>query len=221
MERLIIIGASGHGKVVADIAALNGYKNIIFLDDDETIKDCTGYPVVGKSSDAPEGAVFVAVGNQDVRKELMERYADRMQPILMHPKAIVAGGVGIGNGSVIMAGAVINPGTMIGKGCIINTNSSIDHDCMIGDFVHVSVGSHLAGTVPIGEYTWIGAGATVSNNINICDGCMIGAGAVVIKDINKPGTYVGVPTRMLDKLSGGGIAPTNKVILLFFERRTA
>ncbi len=196
MERLIIIGASGHGKVVADIAALNGYQDIIFLDDDETIKACTGYPVVGKSSDAPEGAVFVAVGNKEVRKKFMERYNGRTQPVLVHPKATVARGVRIGKGSVVMAGAVINPGTMIGKGCIINTNSAIDHDCEIGDFVHVSVGSHLSGTVTVGKGTWIGAGATVSNNVAICGGCMIGAGAAVIKDIDKPGTYVGVPAKM-------------------------
>lgn len=193
MNRLVIIGASGHGKVVADIAVLNGYKDIVFLDDDESVKECAGWPVIGKSTGAPEGEVFVAVGNAETRKKLMELYKDRIQPVLIHPSAVVADGVEIGVGTVVMAGAVINPGARTGKGCIINTSSSVDHDCNVADFVHVSVGAHLSGTVDLGEGTWIGAGAVVSNNINICGGCTIGAGAVVIKNIDEPGTYVGVP----------------------------
>lgn len=195
MNKLIIIGASGHGKVVADIAALNGYKDIVFLDDDESIRECAGYPVIGKSTEAPDGEIFVAVGNADTRKQLMELYKDRVLPVLIHPNAVVAEGVEISVGSVVMAGAVINPGARIGKGCIINTSSSVDHDCIVEDFCHVSVGAHLSGTVMVGTATWIGTGAIVSNNINICGGCMVGAGAVVIKNISEPGTYVGVPAR--------------------------
>lgn len=196
MNKLIIIGASGHGKVVADIATQNGYKEIVFLDDDENIKECIGYPVVGKSAEAPEGDLFVAVGNAAARKRLMELYENRNQPVLIHPGAVIAKNVEIGSGTVIMAGTVVNPGAKIGNGCIINTSSSIDHDCVIGDYVHVSVGAHLSGAVAVGNETWIGAGATVSNNINICSGCMIGAGAVVIRDIDKPGTYFGVPVKI-------------------------
>jgi sugar O-acyltransferase (sialic acid O-acetyltransferase NeuD family) len=197
VNKLIIIGASGHGKVVADIAALNGYKDIVFLDDDESIRECAGYPVIGKSTEAPDGEIFVAVGNADTRKRLMELYKDRVLPVLIHPNAVVAEGVEISVGSVVMAGVVINPGARIGKGCIINTSSSVDHDCIVEDFCHVSVGAHLSGTVVVGTGTWIGTGAIVSNNINICGGCMIGAGAVVIKDIDEPGTYVGVPAKEL------------------------
>lgn len=197
MNKLIIIGASGHGKVVADIAALNGYKDIVFLDDDESIRECAGYPVIGKSTEAPDGEVFVAVGNAETRQRLMETYKDRKQPVLIHPSAVVAKGVKIGEGTVVMAGSVINPGVKIGKGCIINTSSSVDHDCIVEDFCHVSVGSHLSGTVVVGTGTWIGAAAIVSNNINICGGCMIGAGTVVIKDIAEPGTYVGVPAKKI------------------------
>ena len=195
MNRLIIIGASGHGKVVADIAALIGYKDIVFLDDDENIKECAGYPVIGKSTEAPDGEVFVAVGNAETRKRLMEFYKSRIQPVLIHPSAVVAESVEVAAGSVVMAGAVINPGVKIGKGCIINTSSSVDHDCVVEEFCHVSVGAHLSGTVVVGTGTWIGTGATVINNVNICGGCIIGAGAVVIKDINEPGTYVGVPAK--------------------------
>jgi sugar O-acyltransferase (sialic acid O-acetyltransferase NeuD family) len=210
MSRLVIIGASGHGKVVADIAELNGYKDIVFLDDDESIKECAGWPVVGKSSEAPDGEVFVAVGNPETRKRLMELYCDRIQPVLIHPKATVAEVVKIGSGTVVMAGVVINPGVTIGKGVIVNTSSSIDHDCSVGDYSHISVGAHLCGTVKVEDIVWVGAGATVINNVNICGGCTIGAGAVVIKDIDKSGTYVGVPAKMISKpcLTWGGVQPS-------------
>lgn len=196
MNRLIIIGASGHGKVVADIAVLNGYTDIVFLDDDENAIECAGWPVVGRSTEAPSGEVFVAVGNAETRRRLMELYEDRTQPVLIHPSAVMAKDVEIGKGSVVMAGTVINPGARIGRGVIVNTSSSIDHDCVVKDYCHIAVGAHLSGTVVVGEETWIGTGATVSNNVNICGGCMIGAGAVVIKDIDEPGTYVGVPAKL-------------------------
>ena len=195
MNRLIIIGASGHGKVVADIAILNGYNDIVFLDDNENLKESASYPVVGKCNEAPDGDVFVAIGNNQIRRRWMEFYENRHQPVLIHPNAVVANSVTIGQGSVVMAGAVINPGASIGRGVVVNTCSSVDHDCVIADYVHVAVGAHICGTVSIGEGTWIGAGTTVINNLSICDGCMIGAGAVVVKNIECAGTYLGVPAR--------------------------
>ncbi len=194
-KKLIIIGASGHGKVVADIAMLMGFADIVFLDDNENITSCGKYPVIGKTNDLPklDGDVFVGIGNAKIREALMNKYCDRVFPTLIHPKAVIAEDTSFGTGTVVMAGAVVNSGTTVGKGCIINTCSSVDHDCVINDYVHISVGAHVCGTVNIGESTWLGAGATVSNNVNICSGCMIGAGAVVIKNIYEAGTYVGVP----------------------------
>ena len=199
MKQLLIIGASGHGKAVADIAKLNGYEKILFFDDNENAKECGKYPVVGKSLDvkAYEGDVIVAIGNADVRERLHNIFVDRNKPILIHPSAVVADTVSISEGTVVMAGVVLNSDARIGKGCIINTCSSVDHDCNIGDFVHISVGVHVAGTVNIGAKTWVGIGSAVSNNIDICGGCMIGAGAVVVKNIEVKGTYVGVPARMV------------------------
>lgn len=190
LSRLVIVGASGHGKVIADIAKLNGY-------DDEAVTECAGYPVVGSSCDFAkvEKNVVIAIGNAKIRSRIQEQYESRgFHPVtLIHPNATVADSAQIGVGSVIMAGAVINPYAKLGKGCIVNTCASVDHDCEVGDYVHVAVGAHLCGTVSIGEYTWVGAGATVSNNISICPECMIGAGAVVVKDLDEKGTYVGVP----------------------------
>lgn len=196
MKRLIIIGASGHGKVVADIAKLNGYTDIKFLDDDANVKECGGFPVIGGTTSAPDGDLFVAVGNAQIRNSLMDRYTDRYFPVLVHPSAVIAEDVSIDSGSIVMAGIVVNPGVEIGRGCIVNTSSSIDHDCVIHDFVHIAVGAHLCGTVKIGSNCWIGAGSTVSNNINICSDAIIGAGAVIVKNIEEPGTYVGVPAKL-------------------------
>lgn len=199
MKQLLIIGASGHGKVVADIAKLNGYESILFFDDNESLKECGKYPVVGKTTDINnfEGDIIVAIGNASIRERIQNSLHDRNVPILIHPSSVIDSTVKISEGTVVMACAVINADAVIGKGCIINTCSSVDHDCRIGDFVHVSVGAHVAGTVNVGDRTWIGIGAVVSNNLNICSDCKIGAGAVVVKDIEIEGTYVGVPVRKI------------------------
>ena len=197
--KLTIIGASGHGRVVADIAKLTGYDEIEFLDDNEELKFCGKYPVVGKTETAADvcNDIFIGIGSAKIRKMFMERLAGKSLVTLIHPNAVIADDAVIGKGSVVMAGTVINSGAVIGKGCIVNTCSSVDHDCNVGDHVHVSVGAHLCGTVTVGESTWIGAGAIVSNNLTICGGCTIGAGAVVIRDIEEKGTYVGVPARVI------------------------
>ncbi|MBR2992912.1 MAG: acetyltransferase [Clostridiales bacterium] len=199
MNRLVIVGASGHGKVVADIACLVGYEEIVFLDNNPELKDCLGYPVIGSNEILKDidGDVFIAVGNSEVRKRLMSLYENRNFPVLIHPSAVIAKSVQIDAGSIVMAGAVINPEAKIGKGVIINTSCSIDHECTINDFCHVSVGSHLAGNVIVGEASWIGAGAIVSNNVSISSGCIIGAGTVVVHDIETKGTYIGVPARKI------------------------
>lgn len=199
---LIIIGASGHGKVVADIAIkMNCWESIFFLDENENLSNCLGFKVIGKTSDAPtyrsSANFFVAIGSNVIRKKVLEELErEKLELVtLIHPSAIIGTGVEIGKGTAVMAGVVINSGTKIGRGCILNTLCSIDHDNTIEDFVHISPRTALAGTVKVGLCTWIGIGAVVSNNINICKNAQIGAGGVVVKDINEAGTYVGVPVR--------------------------
>ena len=193
MKHLVVIGAGGHGKVVADIARMVGYLEVTFLDD-------SGCP-------AAEGRVLdyvrylgtadfiVAIGNSAVRQKITEELSNGGAHLvsLVHPRAAVSDSAKIGRGTVVMAGAVINADAVIGDGVIVNTCASVDHDCCVSDYVHIAVGAHICGTVTIGIHTWIGAGATVINNVNICGSCMIGAGAVVVKDIKKSGTYMGVP----------------------------
>jgi sugar O-acyltransferase (sialic acid O-acetyltransferase NeuD family) len=201
-NKLLIIGASGHGKVVADIALKMGkWQNIYFLDDDKSIKSSMGLEVIGTSDDVfthlDEYEIFVGIGNNATRQrihEMLETVGASI-PVLIHPNAVIGNQVEIGNGTAVMAGAVVNCCTKIGRGCIVNTSSTIDHDNYIEDFVHISPGAHLAGTVCVGKGSWIGIGSVVSNNINITYDCQVGAGSVVVKDITESGVYVGVPVR--------------------------
>lgn len=201
-KKLLIIGASGHGKVVADIAlSLGKWEEIAFLDDDKSIKKSLGLEVIGTSVKIAgyidEYDMFVAIGNNEIRKKLymkLEQLGASI-PVLVHPSAVIGKEVTIDKGTVVMAGVVINCSTTIGKGCIINTGATIDHDSEIGEFVHISPGVNIAGTVKIGESSWIGAGGIVINDVNITNNSIVGAGAVVIEDIKDSGTYVGVPAR--------------------------
>lgn len=194
---VIIIGAGGHGKVVADIVQRSGDRVIGFLDDNPDAGSILiGSPMLGSVDDYKKySAEFViAIGNADIRRRISQKLSDVSWYTAIHPTAVISDiDVEIGTGTVVMANAVINPGTKIGKHCIINSGAIVEHDNRIDDFVHVSVGAKLGGTVKIGKGTWIGIGVSVSNNVNICDNCMIGAGSVVIKDIREAGTYVGVP----------------------------
>lgn len=203
-NKLLIIGASGHGKVVADIALkMNKWQSIAFLDDDKSIKSSMGLIVIGTSDDVfahiDEYEVFVGIGNNTTRQrihEMLETFGASI-PVLIHPNAVVGEQVEVGFGTVVMAGVVINCCTSIGKGCIINTSATVDHDNNIEEFVNISPGVHLAGTVKIGKGSCLGIGSVVSNNVNITSGCKVGAGSVVIKDITEPGVYVGVPVRRI------------------------
>lgn len=203
-EKLLIIGASGHGKVVADIALkMNKWQRIAFLDDNESLKNSLGLEVLGTSKDIGayinEWDIFVAIGNNSTREKIqVELQAQRATfPTLTHPQATIGEEVEIAEGTVVMAGVIINSSTKIGRGCIINTGSTVDHDSLIEEFVHISPGAHLAGNIIIRRQSWIGIGSVISNNIKIAEYCIIGAGTVIIKNISESGTYVGSPARRI------------------------
>ncbi len=199
-KRLCIIGAGGHGKVVADIALKMHYDEIVFVDDEKE-GACMGLPIVGKTANisflADDKTEFVlAIGNNRARSRLAKVYSLAWATIV-HPSAQIAVGVSIGEGSVVMAGAIVNAETKIGAHCIVNSGAIVEHDNRLADFVHISPGAALGGTVSVGERTHIGLGAKVRNNVTICADCVVGVGGVVVKDIVKCGTYIGVPIREL------------------------
>ena len=198
MNRLMIIGAGGHGKVIADAALKNGYTNICYIDDHAT-GDVMGFPIIGTSTDIErlnDGSTdfIIGIGNNAIRKMIAEKYNVNWVSIV-HPSAQIAFNTEIGKGTAIMANAVVNVCATVGEHCIINTGAIVEHDNVIENYAHISPNVALGGTVRIGSLTHVGIGATVKNNTEICSDCTIGAGAVVVKNINEPGTYVGVPIR--------------------------
>lgn len=205
MKRLAILGASGHGKVVADCAELTGWDEIVFFDDAWPKLKANGvWAVIGDtklllSKLTHYDGVIVAIGQNDTRlkkqEELLEHHA--MIVSIVHPDACISQYAKLGIGSVVMAGSIINVDSKIGAACIINTGATIDHDCTLGDGVHVSPGSHLAGGDSVGHCAWLGIGSNVRQLINIGNHTIIGAGSVVVKDLPDSVTAFGNPAQIV------------------------
>lgn len=199
MADVVIIGAGGHGKVIADIIEKCGDCVIGFLDDNPPSDMILNYPMLGKTEDCEKYSdkkFIIAIGNNNIRKKIATQYKLDYYTAI-HPGAIIGRDVEIGKGSCVMAGCVINVSTKIGEHCIINSGSVVEHDNILGDFVHLSPKAALCGTVCVGDCTHIGAGATVKNNTSITQNCVIGVGAAVVGDIVNEGTYCGVPAKMM------------------------
>lgn len=202
-EKIVLLGAGGHCKVIIDALRKNLSFDILgVIDNDLQVKEVSGIKKIGSDKDLAgifkSGCrnAFIAVGSIG-DASLRIKLADQLSasgfilPKIIHPGAIIAEGVVIGDGSFIAAGAVIGPDAAIGKNVIVNTSSSVDHDCCIEDFVHIAPGVTLSGTVSIGRETHIGTGASVIQNIKIGRNCLIGAGAIVVRNIADNGRYTG------------------------------
>ncbi|MFY0992440.1 acetyltransferase [Halomonas sp. C05BenzN] len=201
--RLAILGASGHGKVVADIALQNGWEEVCFYDD--------AYPALGRVEQWPVAGTFedllrnlagfagvtVAIGDNRVRDERLETLLEHGGNLatLIHPRAIVSPFATITPGCVVVAGAVINAFALVARGCIINTAATVGHDCQLARGVHVASGANLAGGVSVGCFTWVGVGAAVRQGVCLGEGVTVGAGAAVVRDVADGATVVGVPAR--------------------------
>jgi sugar O-acyltransferase (sialic acid O-acetyltransferase NeuD family) len=203
MKRLAILGASGHGKVVAEIAELNGWSEIVFFDDDSRKQKLEKWLVNGGiemllSQLANFDGCIVAIGDNKVRAEKSKLISSEDANIvtLIHPSAVVSKYSEIAKGSVVMAGSIINPFSKVGLSSIINTRSIIEHDSVLHDYVHISPGVNIAGGVSIGESSWIGIGASIKQNITIGKNVIIGAGSVVVNNIPDSTTAFGIPARV-------------------------
>lgn len=205
MKRLAILGASGHGKVVADTAECCGWQVIEFFDDAWPGRQSNGvWPVLGDTAALLASlerfdGVLVAIGNNRIRQaKLLELQAAGAHIVrLIHPAATLSRYACLGAGSVVFAGAVVNADTRIGLGAILNTGCSVDHDCVLGNAVHVSPGARLAGGVQVGDLTWVGIGASVRQLVRIGTGVMVGGGAAVVADVTDGLTVAGVPARSM------------------------
>ena len=204
IKQLAIIGASGHGKVVADIARANGIEDIVFYDDRwREIKAHYGFAVIGSVQEAfnaylIDKVTVVALGNNQTRAKLQQQLK-LISPPLIHPSAIISPSAKIGAGTVIMPHAVINADAVIGDGCIVNTGAIVEHDCEVGDFVHISPNAALAGGVKVGSHSWLGIGSSVIQLVRVGQYVNVGAGAIVIRNIADQETVVGNPAKSLKR----------------------
>lgn len=194
LKKIFIYGASGHGKVIADIAQVCGYTHIVFVDDG---KD--KYLNFEEIQNELETDIIVAIGDNLVRKRVLEKIEKfGFQPIvLIHPSAIISPSVSIGLGTVIMPNVVVNADAKIGKGVIINSGSIIEHECSIEEYVHISPSVALAGNVSIGKCSHMGIHSTAIQNVSIGDNVIVGAGSVVLKHVENNLIVVGNPAKFL------------------------
>lgn len=205
--RILIIGAGGQGRVVADALLQTGdaaraHGVLGFIDTDADLHGQTllGLPIIG-GMDAiatiEHDAVVIAIGDNATRRRLAQssEVRNRLLLTVRHQASIVASDVVIGAGTMISANATVVTGTRVGRGCIVNTGCVIDHDSVVGDWSHIAPRAVLGGHVTIGAGALVGIGATVMPGRFVGDGATVGAGAVVTADVLPGAVVVGVPAR--------------------------
>lgn len=211
MDKVVVWGASGHALVVADILRLMGnYVIVGYLDSVSPHRrgeSFGGANVLGGREHLEDlkrsGVNNLALGVGDCKARLeLANVAMNLGFTLItavHPSATVSSSVGVGAGSVLCAGSVVNPEAKLGLAVIVNTCASVDHECVIGDGVHISPGAHLAGKVTVGRETTLGIGSVARDGINIGERCIIGAGSVIVSDLPAGIMAYGVPARVIRK----------------------
>lgn len=196
-DRLVVLGAGGHAKVVIATALAAGVEVQAVYDDDGDLagEEVLGVPVRVGLDNAPVGTPAVLALGANRTRARAARRLDLDWISLVHPSAVVHDSVVIEPGAVIFAGAVVQPGTIIGAHAIINTAASVDHDCRVGAYCHLAPGSHLAGGVTLGEGAFVGLCAGVINGVTLGAWSILGAGGVAVSDVDPESTVMGVPAR--------------------------
>lgn len=205
---LLILGAGGHAKVVADSALASGqWSGVAFLDDRFPELEFIGkWSVIGRVTNLkdfidkfPFMALGVGVNYDNLRLTWLEQglKAGAQFPPIIHPSAVISPFSKIGAGTVIFSGAIVNVDSEIGNACILNTGCTIDHDCIIGDGTHISPGASLAGCVSVGKRVWVGMRTSIIQGLSIDSDVIIGAGAVVINDVPAGAKMFGVPAKQV------------------------
>ena len=201
METLVIHGCGGHARSVA--SAVKDRWTVVFVSPDvrpgEVILGCPTCRSLDQVANAESAAHHVAVGVLAEKKTIFEslRKAGYSLPVLVAPGAVIAEGAELGAGAFIGVGAYVGPNARIGENSILNTHAIAEHDTVIGAHTHISINAAVAGYSKVGSEVMLGAGATVIDKVSVGDRIVIGAGAAVVRDLTEPGTYVGVPARML------------------------
>lgn len=200
---LAIIGAGGHGRVVADAALEAGWREVAFFDDRfPELEKTLDWPIVGTFGDLVGrldryDGIFPGMGDNHTRLTIINQlmHHGKQCATVVHPRAWVSRRALVGAGCFVAAGAVVGIGSVVARGSIINTSATVDHDCVLGESVHIAPGAHVAGTVEIGSRAWIGVGASIRQGVRIGADVVVGAGAAVICDIADSVVAFGVPAR--------------------------
>ena len=194
---MIFYGAGGHAKVVIEAWIASGGKVTAIFDDNDSVKNLLGKSVSGAylPSSFPDATAVITVGNNITRRTMAHRVKHVFGKVI-HPTAIVSPSGKIHEGTVVMAGSIIQAETVVGKHSIVNTAASIDHDCLVGDYVHIAPRAVLCGEVNVQEGALIGAGSTILPGISIGKWAVVGAGSVVISDVPDFAVVMGVPSKL-------------------------
>ena len=207
--RVVILGAGGHAKVIADVllnplVKSKGFELMGFLDDNPDLLNVNvlGKPVLGKIADleqVPHDAVVVGIGDNESRYQLFDFLLSHGEEFvsIIHPSAVIAPNVKLGVGTVVFAGVVVNSGCSIGDNVILNTGCTVDHDCIIASHSHICPGAHLGGGVLVAEGAWVGIGSAILHDRGVGEWSTIGGGATVVSNVSPFDTVVGVPAKAL------------------------
>lgn len=200
MNKLVIIGYSGHSYVCIETALLSGFEVVGYFDIEEKLMNPYNINYLGSENNLTklDTNLFIAIGNNNLRHQVFERLSlNNYFSTLIHPNSIISSTTSVSSNVLISAGAIVNAYAKIGHGCIINTSSIIEHECDIDDFVHIAPGAVLAGNVKVGKRSFIGANAVVKQGLTIGEDVVVGAGSVIINDIPSNSTVVGNPGRII------------------------
>ncbi len=200
---LMIFGAGGHGRVVADSALLMGGWSEV-LASDRNPDSCKGELLAGVSLRPPPETplsesmtMHIAIGNNFARQQEAEFWGYDCLASVVHPAAVVSSFSKVGTGCFVAAGAVVGPAASLGAGVIVNHGAVVDHDVEVGAFSHIAPNAALGGHVKTGKRVLVGAGAVILPLKVIGDDVTIGAGTVVNRDLLEPGVYAGIPVRKI------------------------
>lgn len=200
MQKIKLIGYSGHSYVCIETALLSGFEIVGYFDIEEKLMNPYNINYLGSENNLTKSDtnLFIAIGNNSLRHQVFEKLSlNNYFSILIHPFSFISSTTSISSNVLISAGAIVNAHAKIGHGCIINTSSIIEHECVIDDFVHIAPGAVLAGNVKVGKRSFIGANATIKQGLTIGKDVIVGAGAVIINDIPSNSTVVGNPGRII------------------------
>jgi sugar O-acyltransferase (sialic acid O-acetyltransferase NeuD family) len=204
-KSLIIIGAGGHAKVVAEAARLAGWSVLGFVDE---INDVSGQrdffganlwanTAAAIAANGEPADWFVAIGNNVARaqKILQMQESGMSLATIIHPTAVVSKHSRVGQASFVAALAHLGPDSVVGDGVIVNTSASVDHDCIVENFAHLSPRCVLGGHAYIGSRAWVGMGAVVRDRARIGADCVVGAASLVLHEAAAGEVVVGIPAK--------------------------